>query len=340
MQISSLRQELQDRLLDFVWSQWGQMGVLAPSSRSDRWAVDPEALLLLTFEVGREEPRLFDEALDWLLVNERLVSLQRLRNLAVDEADQRLAAAAIDWLRQWRRKSPPSPTPEAEFPGEVVPLFIDAGIPVERPDPAYLEHGFLKSWIEPARRSQHPDLSTPVNFAFRMRSLLGVGARAEVVRVLLTVEAQGMSLQAIAASSGFAKRNVQEAASSLRAADVAFSWTLGNEQRFDLPRARWLSLFGLEQPPAHKDWPQLFRVFRVLLRWLRDPANEELSDYMRASEARALLESVIRDLLFAGVHIDPDGPSGEQFWPHFASVVGQLANSLHTPGPPNWRGLR
>ncbi len=335
MQISSLRRELQDRLLDFVWSQWGQMGLLAPTSREDRWAADPEALLLLTFEVGREEPRLFDEALDWLLVNERLVSLQRLRNLAEDEADRRLAAAAIDWLRQRRRKPPPSLTPEAEYPGEVVPLFLDAGIPVERPDPAYLEHGFLKSWIEPARRSQHPDLSAPVNFALRMRSLLGVGARAEVARVLLTVEAQGMSLQAIAATSGFAKRNLQEAASSLRAADVAFSWTLGNEQRFDLPRERWLSLLGLDHPPVHKDWPQLFRAFRVLLRWLRDPANEELSDYMRASEARALLEAVSGDLRFAGVPVDLHGPSGEEYWPHFVSAVIQLASWLRAPGPPS-----
>jgi hypothetical protein len=29
-------------------------------------AADPEALLLFTFEVGRNDPRLFDEVLDWL----------------------------------------------------------------------------------------------------------------------------------------------------------------------------------------------------------------------------------------------------------------------------------
>src|SRR6266576_4373203 len=114
MQISRLRQKLQDHLAAFAWSQWGQMGVLAPSDRADEWVADPEALLLLTLEVCREEPRLFDEVLDWLLVNERLVSLHRLRNLAVDDDDRALAGAVIEWLGKWRRKSPPPPQVEPD----------------------------------------------------------------------------------------------------------------------------------------------------------------------------------------------------------------------------------
>jgi len=290
--------------------------------------VDPEALLLLTLEVGREEPRLFDEALDWFLVNERLISLRRLRNLAVDEGDRALAGAAIDWLSQWRRNPPPRPPLEADPETEAVPLFLGEGIPVERPDAAFLAHGFLKGWTEPARRSGQPDLGLPVNFALRMRSLLGVGARAEVVRILLTVDAPAMSLQAIAMASGFAKRNVQEAAASLRAAGVVTSWNLGNEQRFELPRERWLQLLSLERPPAHRDWPQIFRALRVLLRWLRNPETRRLSEYMRASEARALVEDISRDLLFAGVHPDPLMPVGEQYWSQFETWVRELAKSL------------
>jgi len=328
MRISRLRQELQARLVDFLWSQWGQMGVLVSSSRADEWAADPEALLLLTLEVGREEPRLCDEVLDWLLVNERLVSLQRLRNLAVDESDRALAGAASDWLAQWRRKSPPRPEVKPDSRSEAIPLFFSERIPVEQPDPAFLAHGLLKSWIEPARRSGRPELDLPINFAFRMRSLLGVGARAEVLRVLLTVEAPGMSLQAIAAASGFAKRNVQEAAAALRASGTVSSWTLGNEQRFDLPRERWLQLLALERAPAHRDWPQLFHALRVLLRWLRDPDNEGLSDYMRASQARTLVEEMSDDLLFAGVPVDPLGSIGDEFWPRFEVWVRELGESL------------
>jgi hypothetical protein len=185
----------------------------------------------------------------------------------------------------------------------------------------------LKNWNEPPRRSDHPDLTLPINFAFRMRSLLGVGARAEVTRVLLTVDAPALSLQAIAAGSGFTKRNVQEAAASLRAAGTATSWNLGNEQRFDLPRERWLHLLSLDRSPAHRDWVQLFRALRVLLRWLRDPETEGLSEYMRASEARVLLEEISDDLLFAGIPVDPLGFTGDRFWPHFESWVRELGGS-------------
>jgi len=305
------------------------MGVLASPSRTDEWAADPEALLLLTLEVGREEPRLFDEVLDWLLVNERLVSLQRLRNFAVDESDQALVRAASDWLTRRRRKAPSRPKGEADSRLQVVPLFIKEKIPVERPDPAFLAQGFLKSWIEPARRSGRPDVNLPINFAFRMRSLLGVGARAEVLRILLTAEVPGMSLQAIAAPSGFAKRNVQEAAASLRATGVVTSWSMGNEQRFDLPRERWLHLLALDRAPAYRDWPQLFRALRVLLRWLRDPGNEDLSEYMRASQARVLLEEISEDFLFAGYTVDPLGSAGDQLWPDFEVWVRELGEALN-----------
>jgi hypothetical protein len=76
MSISELRDDVQKALVDFLWDEWAQMGVSANTSRRDTWATDPEALLLLTFEVGRGEPRLFDEVLDWMLVNERLLSIQ------------------------------------------------------------------------------------------------------------------------------------------------------------------------------------------------------------------------------------------------------------------------
>ena len=86
MQISDLRRTARDRLVDFAWDEWAQMGVSASARRVDRSAQDPEALLLFTFEVAREDPRLFGEVLDWLALNERLVSVQRLRNLCRADA--------------------------------------------------------------------------------------------------------------------------------------------------------------------------------------------------------------------------------------------------------------
>src|ERR1700735_3282570 len=105
MSISQLRDDFQKGLVDFLWDEWGQMGVSTDSRRRDDWAMDPEALLLLTFEVGRSEPRLCEKFLDWMLINEKLISVQRLRSLAGDEADRALVEAVMGWLGQNRRRT-------------------------------------------------------------------------------------------------------------------------------------------------------------------------------------------------------------------------------------------
>lgn len=319
MSISEIREDLRRRLASFLWDQWAQMGVLASTSRSDRWAADPEALLLLSFEVGREEPRLFDEVLDWLVSNERLVSVQRLRNLIRDEADRALVEAVLGWLGQRRRR----PRLEAK-PGllgsldQPQPFFRNSELPIGEPDPAFLAQGFLKPQGEPSGKSQAPDLHLPIDFAFRLRLLLGIGARAEAIRVLLTTDAPQVNVQVLAASTAYTKRNVQEAVASLRAAGTLESFELGNEQRFSAPRDRWAHFLDLDELPRHEDWPQLFAAYRRILRWLADPSHEDLTEYMLSSEARTLVEEVVPDLQFAGVAIDGGDMEGPSYLASFA----------------------
>lgn len=305
MPTSSTSHDLQNGLASFLWGQWGQMGILATAGHSDRWAMDPEALLLLSFEVGREEPRLFEEVLDWLVRNERLISIQRLRNLIRDEADRALVEAVVGWLGQ-RRRRPRLEARAASADGvrEAQPFFRGSPLPVRDPDPAFLAQGFLKPKSEPSTKSQAPDVLLPINFAFRLRLLLGIGARAEATRVLLTIGVPRINVQALAASTAYTKRNVQEAVASLAAAGVLFAFEVGNEQRLSIPLDRWARLLELDELPLHEDWPHLFAAYRKILRWLADPAHEELSDYMLSSQARTLAEEVRPDLHFAGIAID------------------------------------
>lgn len=317
MSTSEAREELQSRLASFLWNQWAQMGVMATAGHSDRWAADPEALLLLSFEVGREEPRLFDEVLDWLARNERLVSVQRLRNLARDEADRALVEAVVGWLGQRRRR----PRLEAregqsESPTRPQPFFRNSQLPVADPDPAFLAQGFVKAKSGPSGKSQAPNVLLPINFAFRLRLLLGIGARAEAMRVLLTIDAPRVNTQVIAASTAYTKRNAQEAVASLSAAGALSGFEVGNEQRFSAPRDRWAQFLEIDELPLHEDWPQLFAVYRRILRWLANPAHHELTEYMLSSEARTLAEDVRPDLQFAGIAIDSvpdDAPYLETF---------------------------
>lgn len=74
-----------------------------------------------------------------------------------------------------------------------------------------------------------------INFAFRLRLLLGIGARAEATRILLANGVPRVNVQVLAASMAYTKRNVQEAVTSLTGAGVLFAFEVGNEQRFSIP---------------------------------------------------------------------------------------------------------
>ncbi|HUA47445.1 MAG TPA: hypothetical protein VMA77_19575 [Solirubrobacteraceae bacterium] len=330
MQISDLRRTARDRLLDFAWDEWTQMGVSGAARRTDRWAQDPEALLLFTLEVAREDPRLFGEVLDWLALNERLMSVQRLRNLCRDDADRTLAEAALAWIAGSKEGGQRRQRPSAGDPASAVQLFDDVKADPRRPDAAFRAHGWLMPPIARSGRSQVPNLRAPINFAFRLRQLLGIGARAEAARFLLTVHASSVTAQVVTESAGFAKRNVHEALAALHWAGVVDVVTVANEQRYRIDRERWETLLGLPADglPTERSWPQLLLAFRALLRWLEDEHHEQLSPYMLASHARTLADEIGPDLRYAGVRVPAGGRFGSEYWEDFVEFVEAALASL------------
>lgn len=324
MQISDLRREVRARLVAFAWDQWAQMGVFGTARRADRWAADPEALLLFTLEIARADARLFDEVLDWLALNERLVSVQRLRNLCRDDTDRTLAEAALAWVAQSRyprRRGSRRPASESS---RATQLFRDVKVDARRADNTFRMYGWLKPPTERSGKSQPPNLLAPINIAFRLRQILGIGARAEVARFLLTMQAPSVTAQVVSASAAYAKRNVHEALTALHAAGVIDAVTVGNEQRYGIDRERWATLLGLTQDglPSERDWPELFHALRVLVRWLEDEQHDKLSDYMLASEARTLADEIVPGLRHAGVRVPVDGRPGAEYWQDFIDLAG------------------
>jgi hypothetical protein len=184
---SAIRTSFEDTLIRFAWEEWSQMGVLATGGPPRRWAQDPEALLLFTFEVGRSDARLFDEVLDWLVTNERLIGVRRLRSLAVDPEDKALSDAVIAWLGRQRPKARFASIPRPPASQAAEPLFLDDRFPIAHVDEAFAEHGWLRPTLPARWHSGSPDLEALINLSFRLRHLLGLAARAEVVRLLFTM---------------------------------------------------------------------------------------------------------------------------------------------------------
>lgn len=331
MSLSTLRDRVRSELTSFAWDQWAQMGVFAPTERRDRWVADPEALLLFSLEIGRDDPRLFDELLDWMLTNERLVSVQRLRNLSTDD-DRDLAEAALTWVARQRpsaRFKPLAGTRKQS--GNPKPLFRTVAKQIRSPDKVFLSFDMLKPDTPPSGKSRQPDTERPINFAFRLRNLFGLGSRAEILRYLITFSETAVPAQSIAEAAGYAKRNVNETLTALVASRTVTTFEVGNERRYLLNRALWGQLLDLQpgSGPTYRDWPRLLRALRRLNRWLEDTRLDGLSQYMLASEARMLMDELGSRLATAGVLL-PSAASaqGEEYWTVFEESVERALSAL------------
>lgn len=332
MSISALRERVRSELTSFAWDQWAQMGVFAPTERRDRWAADPEALLLFSLEIGRDEPRLFDEVLDWMLTNERLVSVQRLRNLSAGEEDRDLAEAALTWVASQRPSARFKPLADTgSRSGNLRPLFRTVAQQVRSPDEVFLTFDLLKPDTPPSGKSQPPNPELPINFAFRMRHLFGLGSRAEVVRYLITFSEAAVPAQSVAEAAGYAKRNVNETLAALVASRTVTTFEVGNERRYLLNRALWDQLLELQPGarPTYRDWPRLLSALRRLTRWLEDTRLDQLSPYMLASEARTLMDELESSLATASVLLPSTANAqGEEYWTVFEEQVDQILSAL------------
>lgn len=330
MKAEALRGELVAELLRFAWDQWAQLGVsAAPPSEPEERAADPEALLLFTLEVAREDPRLFDEVLDWLVTNESVVSVHRLRGLCVDEDDRALVGAALATASR-RRQGPPQKGPAPE---NVRPLFPGLGAPLGGPDARFLQFGLLRAQFRPSNKSRPVPFDAPIAFALRMRQLFGVGVRAEVMRTLLTIRAPRVPGRVIAADAGFARRNVREALLHLQDAGGVQAIERGDERYYSVRYEHWLLALGYEnaaQLPFHFDWIPAYRALTRIVRWLRQPDLDGRSPYLRASAARTLVEEIGPDLRTIGLpSLSPS--SGDAFWDDFVVIARQASAHVRSP---------
>ena len=329
MPISEIRDKVSQGLLDFAWRQWSQIGASTTVGGADRWAVDPEALILFTIGIARRDPRLFDEMLDWMAFNHELLSTQRLRNLAGRFAlPSGLVAAVIAWTRQG------TPThldvgEQAAAVRDRVPVFSpDVLAFVPQPDPVFAQYGFVRPPAARTGKSHQPNPALPINLSFRLRHLFGPGGRSETMRVLLTYPSGPLDAARIADEAGFAKRNINDVLTSLTASGVIKAAWAGNERHFTAYRERWARLLGLAGPadmPSFVSWVHLLPAALEIITWLDEKADTNESEYLIASQARSLINRLTRDLEAADIDIQHRQPADGTA---YLSVFAETSNAL------------
>jgi hypothetical protein len=335
MQISEISGKVRQGLLDFTWRQWAQMGVSATVAGADGWAIDPEALILFTIGIGRHDPRLFDEMLDWMAFNHELLSIQRLRNLSRRFT---LPAGLVAAVTEWTRQTPPvnAPASQQVDPDQVPePVFSpDVLAFISRPDSVFAQHGFIRPPATRTGKSHEPDPDLPANLSFRLRYLFGPGGRSEAMRVLLTCQDGPLDAARIADEAGFAKRNISNVLTSLTTSGVIRTIWAGNERHFTAHRERWARFLNLSGPvdlPAFLSWVHLLPVALEISTWLDAKADSVESEYLIASQARGLINRLARDLESARIDIHyPRAAHGVGYLPVFTETVDALLARLRS----------
>lgn len=331
--LRTFKDEFQSLLLNFLWRQWSALGVAGQASGEDVWIIDPEALLLLTCTMGRHEPRLFDEVLDWLGENGRFINVMRLKRILRTEkfaGERTLAAVAACLMKgtealKWKllAESVPQPSVAEEFfislDGKPLPMLGE-------PESHFIRYGFKRGPLRLRGYSQKFRPTQPTNLALQLRALFGINVRCEIVLYLLTHEAAHPSQ--IAREAYYFERAVQGTLVDMLQSGVVQLRSSGREKHYWLLQKHWAELLNRpEQLPQWITWPPVFSALEKIWLKLKDPRLETLDPLLQSSELRQLMVDVrpsFEQARFDKNLSDDRQYLGEKYLPVFLSDVHRL----------------
>ena len=310
-----------ENILNFLWRQWSALGVLGEARTEDPWVIDPEPMLLFTLEIGRYEPRLFDEVLDWLVVNGKWIDLQRLRGIlkGKDEALTKMTGAVAIFLaeksdeRKWQNLAK-SCKPEMWRDANNAEAFFygknGKGYPPSpEPDLSFLSCGFNRPEIKIRRLTREVPITSQSTIRFLLRALFGVGSRAECLVYLLTND--GGHPSEVARAIGLSVRGTQDTLIDLSRSGLILTRVKGKRKiEYWLSHERWwefLTKGSISEikKPIWIDWISLFSALSKVWAALNELSKESLSDYMRSSKLRDSVEEVGNEFLKSGLDVPP-----------------------------------
>ena len=329
---TDFRNSCQEAALDLLWRQWCSLGVSghAPPGNQGR-LIDLEALVLATTSLGRHDPRLFDEAFEWLACHGSLINLQRLANLQRCHAlgDKRVLTAIADWLvkngsqPRWRAITKRGTDMASKLVLE--PLFPDnKGPQVSTLDEIFRARGLQRSVLVPRGMSRAPQPLLAPNLMASLRALIGVSARVEILLYLAGSETAAKAAE-IARATGYAPRTLQAVLQEM----LLSGHLLSQEQtahhkatparrthaRYHFQPTDWAFLTSGKPLPRWTPWASIFALARSVLSSI--PAQDAKPTHAAVISSR-LRETLIAEGpalaasgLLPSLDLRPDAPGSE-----------------------------
>lgn len=282
-----------DALLDRLAAQWVTLGVIV-SGPVDDMVIDLEALVTATALAGRDEPRVFEGAIDWCARYGTAINGARLKAVSGEISGHPEALAEF----------------AARVAGAGGPRWpVAAGRSLPHP---------VRGKVRP------PDLRAPALLAWRLRLAFGVAARADILTVLASTPDQAYPLADLARLTRSSKRNVTLAVQALTMAGVVETDRAGNQLRVRLTRhvgfRDWLG----HEPAPPVDWTARYAVVVAVL-GLDEAAALPV---VRAIDARVLVERLLPAIRRADLPAADIARLGEAFGAAFDAWREALAAAL------------
>jgi hypothetical protein len=267
-------ESLGEHLLDLAWSLWGGLGVSSWANRHTEWAVEVEPLIVFTAHLGDHDRRLVGESIDWCVQHDRFVSLRQLRHILTEQPWPRpddfarlSASVQAHTGRRW---------PQAE---------------------SATPHGF-----ELSGKSRLPDLDLPALLQLRLRAIFGVGARAEILRLLLVAPAHRWTLGELAQHVPYTRRQLSNEVEMLALGGVLRRVDRTGAATYGLAdRSALVGLVG-RMPVVAPRWPPLLSALVSLWAALARAGGAR----QPAVELRRQLRPVEPSLTAAGLQLPHD----------------------------------
>jgi hypothetical protein len=250
--------------IDVAWGQWATLGVSAAQTNAQKsnCAIDPEALIVFTGNLGDADPRLRDESTDWCTkYGTRFISGTRLKNLVRKEPmnshlDEFLSTVNNSSDTRWVGSGPKVPPRSYEPSAKSI-------LPAPRQIPALLR--------------------------FHLRAIWGANTRSEVLFGLLTRREQNQFTASDFEYTSFSKRIVASVLDDFALAELVHARPRGNRTEFRLASSVGLhKLAPAAQIALFVRWDLRLSMLTRLVHFAKE--HEHKSDNLKQVAAAKFLD--------------------------------------------------
>ncbi|MDF1738351.1 MAG: hypothetical protein P1U86_04260 [Verrucomicrobiales bacterium] len=314
----NLAERIDDTVSQLIWDQWSAIGGSGSQQEAPvPFAVDIDALVLATTRFGRSDPRILEQAKDWLAMNGKLVNLQRLKNIqrSARIADEKALGALAEFMvgekhHNWKTLL------------KTFPAHHDTVSETSSP------------WNPVRQLSRKPSPHAPECFLIRLRNFFGMNARAEIMLWMLT-HREGHAAR-IARDISWLPKTVQVVLNELCMSDTIHLTPRSREVReksYSICDENWRSLFPQAGPVFWVAQPPLYdglRRLSALLELLQE--RESATDQIKGMTVRKHFKEIA--IAFGDADFDPvffqwdKYGSGEELLDYFTKGAGFILNLI------------